>query len=154
VRPSPGRAPLPCPRPPRPGEPRPGEPSPPSRPPYGGLPARPPPLPGEPRPRAAPSAAPWPHPAVPRPPPRPAVPPARARASATRVPRVCTARVPLARAARSCACDSSRTALNPVLIYFNLFSQRAASRASSRDDSFNLYLLKCCVARFVARRFV
>jgi hypothetical protein len=80
--------------------------------------------------------------------------PARARAPATRNPRVCTARVPSARATRSRACDRSRTALNPVLIYFNLCSRRAASRASSRDDSFILYLLKCCVARFVARQFV
>jgi hypothetical protein len=80
--------------------------------------------------------------------------PARARAPANRVPRVCTARVPSARATRSRACDRSRTALNPVLIYFNLCSRRVASRASSRDDSFILYLLKCCVARFVARRFV
>jgi hypothetical protein len=56
--------------------------------------------------------------------------PARARASATRVSRVCTARVPSARATRSRACDHSRTALNPMLIYFNLCSRRAVSRAS------------------------
>jgi hypothetical protein len=77
----------------------------------------------------------------------------RARASATHVPRACTVRVPSARVARSRACDRSRTALNPVLIDVNLCSRRAASRASSRDNSFNLYLLKCCVARFVTRRF-
>jgi hypothetical protein len=80
--------------------------------------------------------------------------PARARAPATRVPRVCTARVPSARATRSRACDCSRTALNPVSIYFNLFSRHATSHASSRDDSFNLYLSMCCVARFVARRSI
>jgi hypothetical protein len=71
---------------------------------------------------------------------------------ATRVPRAYTVRVPSARVARSRACDRSRTALNPVLIDVNLCSQRAASRTSSRDDSFNLYLLKCCVALFVTRR--
>jgi hypothetical protein len=36
-----------------------------------------------------------------------------------RAPRACTVRMPSARAARSRACDRSRTALNPVLIYLN-----------------------------------
>jgi hypothetical protein len=49
-----------------------------------------------------------------------------------------TVRVPSARVTCSRACDHSRTALNLVLIYFKLFSRRASSRASSRDDSFNL----------------
>jgi hypothetical protein len=63
-------------------------------------------------------------------------------------------RVPSARAACSSAYDRNRTALNLILIYFNLFSRRAASCASSRDDSFNLYLSMCCVARFIVRRSI
>jgi hypothetical protein len=70
--------------------------------------------------------------------------PARARAPATSVSRVCTARVPSARATRSRACDCSRTALNPVLIYFNLRSRRAASR----DDSFKYSSVDVCSRAF------
>jgi hypothetical protein len=39
------------------------------------------------------------------------------------------------------------------LINFKLRLVSLLSRASSRDDSFYLYLLKCCITRFVARRF-
>jgi hypothetical protein len=71
--------------------------------------------------------------------------PARTRAPTTRVQRACMVRVPSTRTACSHACDHSLTAFNPVLIYLN---------CCLVDDSFYLYLLKCCVARFVARRFV
>jgi hypothetical protein len=57
-----------------------------------------------------------------------------------RATRACTIRVPSAHVACSRAYDHNRTALNLVLIYFNLFSRcvasRAASRALSRDDPF------------------
>jgi hypothetical protein len=146
------RAPLPSAAPPsapalpsaraphRPGVPAPGEPLPPPRP---ASPAPPPPCL---RPRALSRTPPGPQSYA------PGRAPACARAPATRIPRASTVRVPSARVACSRACDRSRTALNPVLIDVNLCSRRAASRASSRDDSFNLYLLKYCVARFVARR--
>jgi hypothetical protein len=62
-------------------------------------------------PAAMPGPAPW-SPALGRA-------PVRTRAPATRVPRACMVRVPSARAACSRACDRSRTALNPVLIYLN-----------------------------------
>jgi hypothetical protein len=79
--------------------------------------------------RRRPCRAPWPRPR-PRPCPHPC--PGDSR------PACLTVRVPSARVTCSHACDRSRTALNLVLIYFKLFSRRAASRASSRDDSFNL----------------
>jgi hypothetical protein len=53
-------------------------------------------------------------------------------------PACLTVRVPSARLTCFHACDRSRTAVNLVLFYFKLFSRRAASCASSRDDSFNL----------------
>jgi hypothetical protein len=110
-----------------------------------------------PRPGRAPMAAPSPRAPVAVPGPAPWSPILGRAPSAVPLP------APMPRRLASCspawfacsrACDRSRTAPNPVLIYFNLCSRRATSRASSRDDSFILYLLKCCVARFVTRRFV
>jgi hypothetical protein len=94
-------------------------------------PRRKPPLPGR-APAAAPSSrapAVVPGP-VPRPRSRPCPDDSR--------PACLTVRVPSAHVTCFRACDRSRTALNLVLIYFKLFSRCAASRASSRDDSFNL----------------
>jgi hypothetical protein len=128
--------------------------------------------PGEPRPALPRRALPRPRPAPRRAPPRlrsgralvrapsraPSRPRPRHRAPLPepvprqpRATRACTIRVPSAHVACSHAYGHNRTTLNLVLIYFNLFSRRVASRASSRDDSFNLYLSMCCVARFVAR---
>jgi hypothetical protein len=93
------------------------------------------PLPGR-----APAAAPSPRApaAVPGPAPRPWPRPCPHPCPGDSRPACLTVRVPSARVTCSRACDRSRTALNLVLIYFKLFSRRAASRASSRDNSFNL----------------
>jgi hypothetical protein len=120
----------PCPRPPAPVSLRPQRPLP------GG-----PPLPAPPTPRLAPSHRGLPPRASAARPGRvppclghapPAVLPVRARAPATHAPRVCTARVPSARATRSRACVRGRTALNLVLIHFNCCSVNMLHRALRR----------------------
>jgi hypothetical protein len=100
-----------------------------------------PPLPAPPTPRLAPSHRGLPPRASAARPGRvppclghapPAVLPVRARAPATHAPRVCTARVPSARATRSRACVRGRTALNLVLIHFNCCSVNMLHRALRR----------------------
>ena len=66
--------------------------------------------------------------------------PARTRAPMTRVPRACMVRVPSARAACSRACDCSRTALNPVLIYLNCCLVDVLRRALRRAMILFIYI--------------
>jgi hypothetical protein len=58
----------------------------------------------------------------------------------TRVPHACMVRVPSARTACSRACDRSRTALNPVLIYLNCCLVDVLRRALRRTTILFIYI--------------